>query len=286
MAITFSQIDYVPVMEGGEFIPPHLVKGDYHYSARIFQDTDWGSTPNRPVVLYFHGAGQVPHYDTDNEIISAIVEKGYIAVGFMNFRSGTSSTPPDTSGYGDIGSPQYLQNMILGARRVQAAIEDAQRRFPGHPIFLMGQSAGAIASFAWSSWSNMPEFSSARESVYGILGNGGLSGGGLGTYTWNSFDRNLAIFGELIQQVQHRTVACWATNDAFAPPDMVRRWHQMLPEDSPVYVVSPGVREGGHGWLSRPGASDIWGEWLVSLVEDTPILVNGVPAIRGPVSPD
>lgn len=284
MAISFEQVDYIPVMEGGEFIYPHLKKEDYHYSARVFQDTAWSSDPDRPVVLYFHGSGQVPHYETDHGVVSSIVDRGYIAIGFMNFRSGTSSTPPDTSGYGDTGGPQYLQSMVAGARRVQAAIEFAQREYTGHPVFLMGQSAGTIASLAWSSWSNMPEFSSARESVYGILGNGGLSGGGLGTYTWNSFDRNLAIFGELIQQVQHRTVACWATNDAFAPPDMVRRWHQMLPADSPVYVVSPGDMEGGHSWLPRPGASSIWGEWLTSLVEGTPILVNGVPAIQGPVS--
>lgn len=280
MAITFTQNDSVPLAPGATVMTPR-VKEDYFFSSRTWYDDTWPTDPSRPMVIYFHGSGGGAHIQSTSPIVQTIVGLGAVCVTAMYFNSGTSSEPPFATSYGLVNAPLHYQRMIRNAWYAEAFISFMSEETEG-PIFLMGHSQGAIASLTWSSLSGSVGFSEPGL-VQGILANGFLAGGGRGGYRWNSPDQQILYGSRTLAEVQHRTIACFADNDEYSPPDLYRRYQQELPLGSPVYVVSPGTRQGGHNWMTQGNAPTIWGPWLKSLIDDTPVLVEGLPAISGPV---
>lgn len=282
MAIIFTQIDNVPLPPGFNVLTPR-VKEDYFFSARLWEEDSWTDDPARPLVIYFHGSSGGAHTQETSPIVQTIVGLGFYCVTGMYFNSGTSSEPPFATSYGLTAAPLHFQRMIRNAWYAESFVSHFSGIHSG-PIFLMGHSQGAIAALTWSYLSGREGFSDPNL-VQGMLVNGFLAGGGRGGYRWNSPEQQILHGSRVISGVKHRTVACFADNDGYAPPDLYRRYQQELPTDSQVHVVSPGSRQGGHNWMTRGDAPTIWGPWLESLVEDTPILVNGQPAIPGPILP-
>lgn len=277
MAYQFQQFDNIPLAAGYDMLG-HREKSDYHFSGRLHTDDSW--TSDHPMVVYFHGSGGGSHTASESPLVSPLLDLGYAVFTFMYFDSGTSTATPWGSQYGSVSAPMYHQRAIRNAWQVQAAIEFIRSQGLNQDLILSGQSQGAISVITWSTYAGRVSGFYGPSQVAAIFANGYLAGGGSGS-GWNGLDRNISLTTQMLQRVRNRTIACWARNDGFCPPDFHRRIQATLPKnpDSDIYVVSPGNVSGGHSWM--PNAPGVWSAWIDQLYKNQPIIVNGEPAVPG-----
>ena len=252
---------------------------NYSYAMRVYYDDSWGvpSANGRPLLFHFHGSGAAG--PLTGVLLDRLIAKGWNVISCQGFGVGLSSESPFRYGYGNVSAPHFLALFIKLAWWVYTCVGRGIALYPGRNITLLGHSMGASACMAY----NANYHCQGLHAMRGMVINAATVAG-LGTGTWNDIWRNIATMIPIFNLASIRTIASYADDDLYAPPDYSRRIQLGLPTNSPVYMVSPGV--GGHGWMSASVANaDLAANWCEQIMTGAVIRdrFNQI-AIPGPVA--
>jgi hypothetical protein len=159
--------------------------------------------------------------------------------------------------------------------------------FSNSPWIIYGHSLGASTALAWSAgYGGIAAFGESRIPAglgpfRGIIAAGATSGG-LGNGQWNEMPRTINAFGSVIPLVEHRCLMAYASNDLYAPPNMVRRIQAYSPET--MAWLNPGPL--GHSWSTVvPQGTNAAVQWSTELIQGGAVTnLDGSPVVWGPAT--
>lgn len=240
------------------------------------------------IVLYFHGSGA--RATAQSALSDAVNEKGYSFIGINELGYGESGKATYRYGYGNVNLPEFQNRWIKSAWWVKAVMEYIKPRVEktNERIVILGHSMGAAAAIAYlAGYADFDEGEGNthadhfRARLQGVFVNGATIGG-LGTFTWNDINKNINGMSQmfrLAQDAEVRKLIVYSDNDAYGPPDYVKRLQMALKSDKNTYMVSSGGR--GHSWLgASTDNAKIAAQWIDSLMRGQPIhLLDGRLAV-------
>lgn len=272
MAIVLT--DYtVPL--GPEFPMPGKLHSaaDFNISARVYKDDAVAQTKT---AVYLPGSGSTSVPSGTSRPIQSLCAAGYAVL-----TAGWSYKPygPYRSGYSE-ADPLTTAFFIRDSWVLQLLLQQAAALGMSAPV-VIGHSKGASAAMAWAAG-----YCSAASTpvIKGILATGS-SFGGMGGNVWNEVLRTLnrlACIVGLLDNKPYPIILSYGGTDDYAPPDFQRRLQLAIPDNSPVYMVTPGVTS-GHNWITGDSQAPLAVMWADQLWSGSTItLADGVtPAVAG-----
>lgn len=266
-----------------------LPEWDPTYRGYVVYDNSWTSPP-KGVVVYMHGSGGVASTgDMNHALVQALVTSGFAVKTLHRLGNGLSDPSPWLYGYAAVHMAGVLRAWTANASCwVNAALHaHRESRFSTAPWIIFGHSLGAAAALAWSAgYGGVTAFGESRMPsglgpFRGFVAAGGTSGG-LGNGQWNEMPRTINSFGSVLPLVQHRCIMAYASNDLYAPPNMVRRIQALSPSN--MAWVNPGPL--GHSWSTVvPAGTNAAVHWASQLMDDGPFTnLDGSPTVWGPAT--
>lgn len=228
--------------------------------------------------IYMPGSGTATPPSETHALIVALCAAGYHVL-----TAGWDIEPysPYRYGYHSTSNPLVLANWIRSAWSLQSLLW--YNNVIGKPApVVIGSSRGASAAVAWAAG-----YCTGGQafSIKGILANAATIGG-LGGYVWNDVMRNVnrmasSMIG-LLDNKPYPIVLSYGGADDYAPPDYQRRVQLAIPDNSAVYMVTPGPAF-GHSWFTDPSGTPLAVMWADQLWAGSAITkADGVtPAVSG-----